>query len=282
MIKNLLGLAAKETEDGSYQPSPMSLKMAAPDKTDYSPLDVKASAPASKNKILMVCTEEKHLRTTNDKKFSTGNHPVEMLVPVLHLENAGYEIEVFTPNGRPACVEKWALPEKDDRVMKAWDRWEDRLKNPGSLKEFVNGPVKAATEYSAVFFPGGHGALLGLPVSEPVGQLIHWAVENDLYILAICHGPAALLAAEKTGEFPFSGYKMAAFPDSADKKLPWVGYLPGKLPWYFNEKLEALGMTVVNKMPDDSCHADRRLITGASPQAADAFGKLAVETMSVV
>jgi len=27
----------------------------------------------------------------NGKKFSTGNHPVEMLVPMLHFKKAGFE-----------------------------------------------------------------------------------------------------------------------------------------------------------------------------------------------
>ena len=46
----------------------------------------------------------------NGKKFSTGNHPVEMGLPMLHLLNAGFEIDVVTPTGAPVIIEDWAMP----------------------------------------------------------------------------------------------------------------------------------------------------------------------------
>ncbi|PID63159.1 MAG: protein deglycase HchA, partial [Gammaproteobacteria bacterium] len=47
----------------------------------------------------------------------------------------------------------------------------------------------------------------------------------------------------------------------------------------FGEKLENLGVTFVNKKADKTCHIDRKLITGASPQAANHFGKLCAEEL---
>jgi molecular chaperone Hsp31 and glyoxalase 3 len=45
------------------------------------------------------------------------------------------------------------------------------------------------------------------------------------------------------------------------------------------EKLTELGVTIVNKKADKSCHIDRKLITGASPAAANELGKLATKTL---
>ncbi len=45
------------------------------------------------------------------------------------------------------------------------------------------------------FFPGGHGALLNLPESEEVKDILNWAMTNDKKVVTLCHGPAALLAA---------------------------------------------------------------------------------------
>ena len=39
--------------------------------------------------ILVVCTDEGDMRMKNGKTFHTGNHPVEMLVPMLHFRDAG-------------------------------------------------------------------------------------------------------------------------------------------------------------------------------------------------
>lgn len=58
-----------------------------------------------------------------------------------------------------------------------------------------------------------------------------------------------------------------------------VGYMPGHMPWKYGERLNALGVTIINKKADDSCHVDRRLVSGASPKAANDFGRLAAETL---
>ena len=155
----------------------------------------------------------------------------------------------------------------------------DAFANPGSLADFVAHVMNDAVSYTAVYIPGGHGAMLGLPNNEDVGKVLHWAYEQELFTLALCHGPAALLAAKTEKGFLYDGYKMTVFPDSVDKQTPMIGYLPGPMPWWVCEKLTALGAQINNTKADASCHVDRRLITGASPKAANAFGRLASETL---
>lgn len=46
------------------------------------------------------------------------------------------------------------------------------------------------------------------------------------------------------------------------------------MPWIYGEKLNKLGVTIINKEADNTVNIDRKLITGASPQAANDFGKL--------
>ena len=64
-----------------------------------------------------------------------------------------------------------------------------------------------------------------------------------------------------------------------DKQGPMIGYLPGQLTWMMGEKLKAQGVTVINKKADSTCHIDRHLISGASPQASNDFGRLAAKTL---
>jgi molecular chaperone Hsp31 and glyoxalase 3 len=61
------------------------------------------------------------------------------------------------------------------------------------------------------------------------------------------------------GAFVYSGYKITAFPDRVDRQTPRIGYMPGHMPCHFGEKLEALGVEIVNNKADDSCHTDRKL-----------------------
>lgn len=80
-------------------------------------------------------------------------------------------------------------------------------------------------------------------------------------------------------EFIYKGYQMAVFPDSVDKQTPLVGYLPGHMPWKLCEKLTDLGVSIINKKSDNSTCIDRKLITGASPLAANELGKLVANTL---
>ena len=53
----------------------------------------------------------------NGKKFSTGNRPVEMLLPMLHLKNAGFNIDIVTPSGKPVKIEM-KEGRKTDRTLR--------------------------------------------------------------------------------------------------------------------------------------------------------------------
>ena len=280
MIRKILGIAPKETEDGSFSPSPLALKLATVAKTDYELVRYNNPFKNSLLKILVLCTEEKNMTMQNGKAFSTGNHPVELFVPLLHLRQAGFILDIVTPTGQPAQIEHWAIPQKDEAVQGIYADYKTALEQPLSLQTIVEEGLDHNSPYYAVFIPGGHGAMLGLPDNKDVATLLGWAHQNDRFTLSICHGPAALLAAAQLeGEFIYNGYKIAAFPDKVDKQTPMIGYLPGKMPWYFGEKLQQLGVTIINNKPDDSCFVDRRLITGASPAAAHQFGQLAAQTL---
>jgi len=285
--KDTLGLEAQETEAGIFIPSKSSLKLAAPSKTNYDHTEYDAPYTGDK-KILMVCTEEQYMTMENGKKFDTGNHPVEMMVPLLHFKQAGFKVDVFTPTGESVKVEQWAMPDNDDDVKKIYAEYESTLNNPKSIANFVKNDMTDSEDYAAIFIPGGHGAMLGLPEDQNLGELLRWGHNRDLFTLAICHGPAALLAAnldspnrsdKSESDFIFKGYKMVAFPTGMDKQMPKIGYLPGTMPWYFGEKLEDLGVTISNKLASGQTHQDRKLISGDGPLAANEFGKISAKAL---
>ena len=65
----------------------------------------------------MLLTENKNMTMKNGRAFSTGNHPVETFVPMLHLKNAGFEFEIVTSSGGPGVFEMWAMPTKDSSLL---------------------------------------------------------------------------------------------------------------------------------------------------------------------
>ena len=220
------------------------------------------------------------MKMQNGKLFSTGNHPVETLVPMLHLKNAGFDFEIATPTGKPVVLEMWAFPEKDEQVKSLYNEYKSSFERPKNLQDFAATSLSAQESYAAVFVPGGHGAMLGIPEDKNVRKILNWAHEKELFTVTLCHGPAALLATTLNDQkFLYAGYNMAVFPHSVDKMTPKIGYLPGQVPWELSEKLASLGATIVNTKADKTVCLDRKLITGASPLAANELGKLAAETL---
>ena len=279
MLKSLLGIAPQQEPDGSFSPSKVALKLSTSDVSDFEPVSYDPYQ-GERSKILVIFTEQKNMTMQNGKEFSTGNHPVETLLPMLHLRNAGFEFEIATPTGKPVVFEMWAMPRGDREVMGIYEELKSSFESPTPLVDVVDRFQGKVGSYAAVFVPGGHGAMLGIPEDPNVGKLLRQAHDNDLFTISLCHGPGSFLATALEGhEFLYSGYNMAAFPDSVDKMTPMIGYMPGHMPWRLEEKLTELGAKVVNKKADNTCCVDRHLITGASPLAANELGKLAVTTL---
>ncbi len=279
MLKKILGFAPKLESDGSYSPSKMALKMAVSDETDFENITYQ-KYQGKKSKILVIFTENKNLKMKNGKYFSTGNHPVETLVPMLHLQNAGFDFEIATPTGKPVVLEMWAFPEKDNHVKEIYNKLKSGFEKPRSLADFIDSSFEESDAYAAVFVPGGHGAMIGLPEDQNVDRILRWAHENDLFTISLCHGPGAFLSTTLNNqEFLYKGYNMAVFPDAVDNKTPMFGYLPGKMVNGLSEKIKSLGANLMNTKMDKTVCLDRKLITGASPLASNELGKLAAKTL---
>jgi len=269
----------QQEADGSYMPSKLALKLATVDVSDFENVSYQ-KYQGNKKKILAIFTEEKNMTMKNGKMFSTGNHPIEALLPMLHLKNAGFEFEIATPTGKPVVFEMWAFPNDDEHVKAIYNEYKSSFERPKKLADFINTSFEDAASYAAVFVPGGHGAMLGIPDDKNVGKILNWAHESDLFTITLCHGPGSLLATTLDNQkFLYDGYNMAVFPDAIDKQTPMIGYLPGHMPRGLSEKLKSLGATLMNTKSDDTVCIDRKLITGASPLASNELGKLAANTL---
>lgn len=279
MLKSILGIAPKQESDGSYSPSKLALKLATVEKSDFAEIAYD-KYQGKQSRIYVLFTEQKNMQMQNGKLFSTGNHPIEALLPMLHLKNAGFEFDILTPTGKPVVFEMWAFPKQDKAVQGIYDECKSQFEQPQSLADLAPNLASDNDTHAAVFVPGGHGAMLGIPEDQNVGTLLRWAHNSDLITFTLCHGPGSLLTTSlDDSDFLYAGYKMAVFPDSVDNMTPMIGYLPGKMPWGLSKKLEGLGVTLANSKPDDTVCTDRNLITGASPLAANNLGKQVADTL---
>ncbi|ENZ5852214.1 glyoxalase III HchA [Salmonella enterica subsp. enterica serovar Braenderup] len=262
-------------ENNAFFPSAYSLKYYTKPISDLS--DTEYFEPyTGRKKILVVASDERYLSMDNGTLFSTGNHPIETLLPMIHLNAAGFDFDIATISGLMTKFEYWAMPWQDERVITFFEKYKNKFISPLQLKK----TIKAVNdeEYAAIFIPGGHGALIGLPESEELAVLLRCAMKKNMFILSICHGPAAFLST-RDGKNPLQGYSICAFPDNLDRETPNIGYMPGNLKWFFGEELEKSGIKIINRDIDGAVFKDRRVITGDSPLAANALGKLAALEM---
>ena len=128
----------------------------------------------------------------NGKLFSTGNHPVESLVPMLHLKNAGFEFEIATPTGKSAVFEMWAFPKKDEHVKAIYNEHKSSFEKPLSLTDFISTSFDQSDKYAAIFIPGGHGAMIGIPedkLSDIFDAFHQVAVQDKTCCLIVSPGP---------------------------------------------------------------------------------------------
>ena len=268
-------------EDNAYFPSPYSLSLYTAPHTDFD-AGHDEQRYRGDGRILVVASDERYLKMANGKLFSTGNHPVETLLPLMHLHHAGFAIELATLSGNAVKLEHWAMPHADVAVMTFYRQLLPQLQAPRKLADIVPRSGHSAP-YLAVFIPGGHAALHGLPFSRELKQLLQWAIANDRHVMSLCHGPAGLLAAaldDSPDRFLFRGYSLCVFPDSMDAGANLdIGYLPGPMPWLLAARLQDLGMTVLNAGISGQCHRDGLLLTGDSPLASNALGRLAATTL---
>ncbi len=140
--------------------------------------------------------------------------------------------------------EYWAMPHKDEKVMPFFEQHKSLFRNPKKLADVV-ASLNADSEYAAIFVPGGHGALIGLPESQDVAAAFYGQSKMTVLLSPFATARRLFLAL-RHGDNPLNGYSICAFPDAADKQTPEIGYMPGHLTWYFGEELKKMGMNIIN------------------------------------
>lgn len=96
-------------------------------------------------------------------------------------------------------------------------------------------------------------------------------------LAAVCHGVAALLAAQDSdGQSPFAGYRLTGF-SAAEEKLTG---LADRLEWLLEDRLVALGADYSAGEPwTPHVVVDRTLHTGQNPQSSAALAAALLKTL---
>lgn len=163
---------ADRAEHNAFFPSEYSLSQYTAPKTNFAGTKFAQPYTGGKFKVLMVATDERYLQMQNGKFFSTGNHTVETLLPMLHIHKAGFEIDVATLSGNHAKFEMWAMPNEDAAIAEIYAEYLPKLDKPTKLADILDAVTAPDSPYLAVLIPGGHGAFNKLSESREMQRLL--------------------------------------------------------------------------------------------------------------
>jgi putative intracellular protease/amidase len=211
---------------------------------------------ADRPRVLFLVSGAHQLTMKDATLLTTGFWAEELLVPYHSFTQAGFDVKFATPVG--------LVPQPDPRSLNAQDGAEldhiPDLRSPLVLDDVeVDG-------YEAVFVPGGHAPLEDLATDRVAGRLITEALAAGKPVGAVCHGPAALLAARRDDGTPtIAGYRLTGFTDEEERQ----GGLADNMRYLLEDKLVELGADFVEG-PAFRPHTetDRNLHTGQNPQSS--------------
>lgn len=147
----------------------------------------------------------------------------------------------------------------------------DRLRRPRVLAEID--PLA----YDAVVVPGGHGPVEDLYKDADMGRILVEADEAGRVIGSVCHGPAALLAANRAdGRWAFESRRMTAFTDEEEIEFGTAD----NAPWLLAKSLRERG-AVFEQSPNWQPYLvqDGNLITGQNPASSEAVAKAVIKVL---
>ncbi|SEW50985.1 type 1 glutamine amidotransferase domain-containing protein [Chitinophaga arvensicola] len=222
-------------------------------------------------KVLIVLTSHDQLGNTGHK---TGFWVEEFAAPYYVLADAGAEVTLASPKGgQPPIDPKSELPEFQTEAT-------NRFKRDEALQQKLAHTMKLAdaeaSDYDAVFYPGGHGPLWDLANDPNSVTLIENFYQQHKPVAFVCHAPAALLKVKgPDGQSLVKGKEVTGFSNTEEEAVQ----LTHVVPFLLEDELKKLG-GIYSKGNDWHSYAlkDGLLITGQNPGSSTAVAQILMET----
>ncbi|MBD2108314.1 type 1 glutamine amidotransferase domain-containing protein [Nodosilinea sp. FACHB-13] len=225
-------------------------------------------------KILMILTSHDQLGDTGKK---TGFWLEEFAAPYYVFKDAGADITLASPRGgQPPLDPKSDAP---DAQTEATDRFGQDPEAQQALANTAVLSMLSATDYDAVFYPGGHGPLWDLAADTHSIALIEAFYGANKPLAAVCHAPGVLRHAKAPDGSPLVQNKgVTGFTNSEEAA---VG-LTDVVPFLVEDMLKQNGGNY-SKAQDWQTHVvhDGLLITGQNPASSEAVAQALLQALSV-
>ncbi len=213
----------------------------------------------------------------------------EVFLPCREFLNAGHEVVIATPTGKPPRVDPLSVEPRS--VLSRIGIGTDPATGPGSpqgkaVEALLAHPVNLASikseEWDALLVAGGHGSLFDLNKNERLHELILQFWKQKKPVGLICHAVSTLAFIKQNGRPFLEGKKVTGFPTVWEYLVLLTGriykdFLPFPI-WTGKELNRApsrrpLWLQVREVLDPGFVVADGRLVTGVGPKAGGALAR---------
>jgi putative intracellular protease/amidase len=215
----------------------------------------------------------------------------ELTHPYFQFTEAGYEVEVFSPQGGPCVADPISDPE-DASQWQAEDVISRGYKHDPTFVKLVENTRKVddidLNRFDALVVAGGQGPMFTFQAAESLHRKFVEFYQSGKLTAALCHGVAILRYARlATGEPLVKGKTVTGFAnveedftDQAAWEMGLLGRGQHVMPWRIEDKLEALGANYVQAgLWTAFAIRDGNLVTGQQNFSGGETAQLIVETL---
>ncbi len=213
------------------------------------------------SRILLVVTSSDRAGNAPEP---TGLWLEELAAPYYAFADARCEVAVASPKGGAAPIDPRS--ESESSQTASTRRFAVDSKARHAVAHTLKLSALHAEDYDAIFLAGGHGTMDDFASDASVARMVEQFVAARKPVAAVCHGPAAFVAALATHGAPLvSGRRITGFTDEEERL---VG-LDGLMPFLLETRLRELGATFSNATPfTPHVVVDGGLITGQNPASS--------------
>lgn len=213
-------------------------------------------------RILIVLTSHDQLGDTGEK---TGFWLEEFAAPYYTFKDAGAEITLASPKGGQPPVDPKS--ELDDFQTNATRRFNADTTSQTQLAETLKLSEVNASDYDAIFYPGGHGPLWDLVTDQNSIQLIESFWEQNKPVSAVCHAPIVLVNANDENSNPVvKDREVTGFSNDEETAVGLTDVVPMLVE---NQLIEKGGKYSKAENFTSYMRVDGNLITGQNPASSE-------------
>lgn len=244
--------------------------------------------------ILIIMSDEDHLKLKGTDVYQTGFYLNELMQPVKLFLDEGHELTFATPKGLAPSLD--VVSDNEMFFDNSKEQLEEHKALLASLKitDTNSSPVISLSrveqigyeKFDAVFLPGGHAPMNDLLRDKQLGSLLSYFNSENKVTALVCHGPIALLSTlpnandfvdglengerlKNQSKWVYDGYSMTSFTNKEEEaSKSWLG--GGEMMFYPQTGLELAGAKFKesNNLWEVNVVVDRELITGQNPASA--------------